>query len=1054
MFGSACLLLGSLLGAASSAGGEAVAPPVRALPDPGQRQTFAPGEVHRYRLELAAGEGRHVRIDKHGIDVMVAVEEAGVATPRTFHAPGGPEGRHDVVLEAARATAYTLMLTSRLRRVPVGSYGIRVAPLAASDAPAAVLRAMSDAGAEDTDVAEGQRRARDHYLRALGLLPVGSQQPLRAIAWFRAALLARRLNDQEQALAGYRSALALNLALGDLASEARTRNGMGLSLRASNRIAEARAEFERAAAVAERARDGYEAASALNNICLTDLHFGRMAEARSCLERAVARYRSERLGEHASVPLINLAATYDYLGLPDLARARYAEALELRRGGIERLPLAQVLTNLAVLDKNTGDYAVALAEAEEALAIIRTLGERGAEARALRIQGSILQAAGLPARAQVYFEQALPITEALKDRRAQADTLAALGEVGADAAESERRHRDALTLYEAAGDAHSSARERLALARLARRRGDAAEAERLLARAGEAADRSGARAVRFAIAVERARGALARADGAGAEASLRAADALVGKPAAGDDLLQIADLRVSALVQGGRHAEAQAVAERALRASIDARGSGLTPELRERERLARATLLASWIDIVAASGDAERTARAGAVLGLIEDLRAAEFAAWLAYGRRERDPAHDTLQRTLVHRRAQLDAAARQGTEPARLAELERALEAALAELDRAERRGSARAPASGRANADVLRSRLRVDSAALVYAFGHARGLRATLRRDAVRLDVIEHAPRVRALAARTDVRRDAPLGGDDAHAGPELGTALLSGVQLDGVRRVYLSLDPALQGVPFEPLVLDDGRAFARLAASVALPSLASLDDSGPTLREATVAVFADADYGDAAAPDGTARGAELVLPRLPASAREAQRIEQRFGAARVRSWLRERATAAALLQSGDHGILHVATHAVADPARMDASALMLSVDPAAPAAGPTLVGVRDILRSGPRAQLVVLSGCETAQGRTSAGGASFGLSEAFLGRGARFVLSAQRPVDDIASATYMDRYYEHLAASGDPVEAHRAVAVDALDGTLRLRTESWAAFRLSASGPLQAK
>jgi hypothetical protein len=87
-------------------------------------------------------------------------------------------------------------------------------------------------------------------------------------------------------------------------------------------------------------------------------------------------------------------------------------------------------------------------------------------------------------------------------------------------------------------------------------------------------------------------------------------------------------------------------------------------------------------------------------------------------------------------------------------------------------------------------------------------------------------------------------------------------------------------------------------------------------------------------------------------------------------------------------------------------------------------TRVGVADVLAGGRSPARVVLSGCETASAPGTAV-ANLGMAQAFVLVGAEAVVAATRPVDDAATATFMDALYAARWTDGDPWVAFRAAA-----------------------------
>ena len=117
----------------------------------------------------------------------------------------------------------------------------------------------------------------------------------------------------------------------------------------------------------------------------------------------------------------------------------------------------------------------------------------------------------------------------------------------------------------------------------------------------------------------------------------------------------------------------------------------------------------------------------------------------------------------------------------------------------------------------------------------------------------------------------------------------------------------------------------------------------------------------------------------------------------------------------------VLHFATHAIARRDAPEQSALFLSEFAAD---GSQLVNdrltVEDIARSGLRANVVVLSGCATGDGRELRGEGVLGLTYGFLANGSRTVVASLWPVEDALTARFMEEFYAAYRSSGSAPQA----------------------------------
>jgi CHAT domain-containing protein len=192
-------------------------------------------------------------------------------------------------------------------------------------------------------------------------------------------------------------------------------------------------------------------------------------------------------------------------------------------------------------------------------------------------------------------------------------------------------------------------------------------------------------------------------------------------------------------------------------------------------------------------------------------------------------------------------------------------------------------------------------------------------------------------------------------------------------------------------------------------------------------TVAVLADpvfdaadprlaARNGKPSAASGRSRSATSTFFRLPWSRREAETIAAVAASApESRSLLAldfraSRATALSPELSG-YRIVHFATHGIIDSRTPALSGLMLSRvgEDGSPREG--FLGLRDVYNLRLAADLVVLSGCETALGKRVRGEGLVGLTQGFLYAGARQVVASLWRIEDRATAELMSRFYRAL-------------------------------------------
>ncbi|WP_271254689.1 CHAT domain-containing protein [Pseudanabaena sp. Chao 1811] len=154
---------------------------------------------------------------------------------------------------------------------------------------------------------------------------------------------------------------------------------------------------------------------------------GQFESALQVWQQALAVYRAikDRQGEGKS--LDNLGKAYESLGKYDEAIASHTKSLEIAKELGERRSEAESLINLGVVYRSRGNYAQAIAYHEQGLAIAREIADRRAEGSALGNLGMNYYAQGNYPKAIDYHEQRLVIAREIKDRQGEGNAMGNLG---------------------------------------------------------------------------------------------------------------------------------------------------------------------------------------------------------------------------------------------------------------------------------------------------------------------------------------------------------------------------------------------------------------------------------------------------------------------------------------------------------------------------------------------------------------------------------------------------------------------------------------------------
>jgi CHAT domain-containing protein len=142
-------------------------------------------------------------------------------------------------------------------------------------------------------------------------------------------------------------------------------------------------------------------------------------------------------------------------------------------------------------------------------------------------------------------------------------------------------------------------------------------------------------------------------------------------------------------------------------------------------------------------------------------------------------------------------------------------------------------------------------------------------------------------------------------------------------------------------------------------------------------------------------------------------------------------------------DASVVHLATHgyAYASDARQRDSFVALAAD----SVNDGLLTVGEVLDlpGRLRADLVVLSACQTALGVQTTSEGTVGLQRAFLAKGARSLLVSLWSVDDAVTRRFMERFYAHWLAGAGKGEALRRAQAEVR--ATHPNPRYWAAFQL---------
>jgi tetratricopeptide (TPR) repeat protein len=704
----------------------------------------------------------------------------------------------------------------------------------------------------------------------------------------------------------------------------------------------------------------------------------------------------------------------------------------------------------ATLIGNLGNSLIALGEFDralvlhsEALEVFSARGDDSQTARELAALASIQFRSGNVEQALAKLENALPLYERAQDQAGLVSALRLAGNAAAELGQhdtaldylrrAERQDKNGITID----------RTRVLIAGELRTLGDLRGADKLLTQAlltKNEPSRADALAERARLRERQGRSSEALAD-------LREADGIYARLKLDFNRIDTSSALALALLAASDLSGAGAAADTAVDIETRIRVNSANPELRARFLSASYAPYEARIEVDLATGEPGDEVAAWKAFRVAEAIRARSLGDRLAHAAQPGETARDENAERLRERMTalQVDLERRMRKSSARDADVQetrRLIDEVQARLDARMLDQHGVLPDYRLGIAESLaevQAALPADTAVLAYFVGDQRSHAWLLTHTGLRHSVLPERRVLQDLVNDFVERQRAGIRVPDNSPFTSLLGGLLGNVT---AKRLLILPDGPLNGLPFAalPLPLARGNPPEQLIDRFVIASAPSLALAlQPTAKRAArqmrVAVVSDPVYTPddrrlTIAAGGTAkfRGAEGQaggLARLPYSAIEARAVVRAFAGADIIELAGFNATARRVteLPSADLGVLHFATHAVARRDAPELSALFLSEYAAD---GSPLLADRltaeDITRSGLRADVVVLSGCATGDGRELRGEGVLGLTYRFLANGSYTVVASLWPVEDALTARFMEEFYAAYRVSGRTADALR--------------------------------
>ena len=774
--------------------------------------------------------------------------------------------------------------------------------------------------------------------------------------------------DYTQALGHYQKSLTIFEALNNNADIARVLNNIGNLHRYQGDYAQALEYYRKSLGIRQELNDTFGILSSLGNIGVVYSAQGNYAKALDYYQKSLAMSEAENDKEGIAITLGNIGVLHRKQGNYAQALDYYRKSLAMSEAIDDKVGIAQMLNNIGTTHLQQGNYTQALDYYRKSLAMREESGDKHGIAHTMMAIGVIHTSQGNYAQALEYYQKSLAIKEALRDKDGIANLLLHVGiyhkKQGHDLQALDFAER-AATLARQVGSPYTlwSARVNAGLAYRALNQSDQARL-----------------AFEEAIAVIETM----RVQVAGGQQEQQRFF---------EDKLSPYHAMVDLLVAQNNPAEALTFTERAkARALLDMLYSGrvniikaMHSQEQEQERRLRAEIISLNTQVTSASRkDDPDQARLSELNSLREKVRLKYEAFQTSLY-----AAHPELK---VHR----------GEAPIIKAEEIAAL-----------------LPGAASALLEYVVADDRTYLFAITKAAGKAEaGVRVytlPIKRDdlAKQTEVFRRQLAARDLGFRASAVKLYELLLKPAEA------------QLRGKTNLVIAPDDKLWDLPFQALLTGANRFLIEDAAIAYTPSLTVLREmtkrrknQGANPASATLLALGNPLLGKETMNRAALALRDEKLDPLPEAEQEVKGLRRLYGMSRSKVYIGAEAREDRVKsEAGQAAILHFATHGTLNNASPMYSHLALAQG------GDNedgLLEAWELMQLDLKADLVVLSACETARGRVGAGEGMIGLTWAMFIAGAPAIVVSQWKVESASTRDLMLGFHRQLRTSPAPAKA----------------------------------
>lgn len=237
-----------------------------------------------------------------------------------------------------------------------------------------------------------------------------------------------RQGNYTDALEWYRKVLPIWESMGNRAGMINVLGNTGGVYRNLGNYSEALALYQRVLLLSQELGNKSDVVAALNNIGLIYHSLGNYANALESSQKALTL--SEALGEQLpiAISLNNIGRVYRAQGNYEQALEYYQRSLAMSEKLGSKTGTALVLNNIGLVHRQQGNYPLAVDALQKSLAIREAMGDKAGVASTLNSIGLTYYSQGNDADALAAFQKSLAKREEIHDRSGIAGTLSNIGD--------------------------------------------------------------------------------------------------------------------------------------------------------------------------------------------------------------------------------------------------------------------------------------------------------------------------------------------------------------------------------------------------------------------------------------------------------------------------------------------------------------------------------------------------------------------------------------------------------------------------------------------------